>query len=273
MTVPTSARTAGTGPDALDATAVTSMLHVGGRFHARRRVQAVWPARTVDDLGFDFCKIHPVNRQRPITCAGILNNLTRLRPKGVFAMSGKGVVVKRCGCIDPTTGRRRGTSCPRLVESNHGSWYFHCSTVDIFGRAQRVRRGGHPSKTAAAQAMEEFLAQGVADRTAAGWTVARWLRFWLSTRTAIRPTTRLSHTGYIEQFLIPHLGHMGVRADRAGHQPLRPATHPVHPRAHPYHAARRAGSCVCSARPICHQSGCTTCVTVPRAWPTPPART
>ncbi|GAA0736836.1 tyrosine-type recombinase/integrase [Dactylosporangium roseum] len=91
---------------------------------------------------------------------------------------------------------------------NHGSWYFHCSTVDIFGRAQRVRRGGHPSQTAAAQAMEAFLAQGVADRTVAGWTVARWLRFWLSTRTAIRPTTRLSHTGYIEQFLIPHLGHI-----------------------------------------------------------------
>jgi hypothetical protein len=49
-------------------------------------------------------------------------------------------------------------------------------------------------------------------------------------------------TGYIEQFLIPHLGHIrlgeltvrhlggGVPAHRAGHQPLRLATHPVHPR-------------------------------------------
>jgi hypothetical protein len=56
--------------------------------------------------------------------------------------------------------------------------------------------------------MQEFLAQSVADRTVAAWTVARWLRFWLSTRTAIRPTTRLSYTGYVEQFLIPHLGHL-----------------------------------------------------------------
>jgi hypothetical protein len=30
----------------------------------------------------------------------------------------------------------------------------------------------------------------------------------LSTRVSIRPTTRLSHEGYIEQFLIPHLGHV-----------------------------------------------------------------
>jgi integrase len=38
--------------------------------------------------------------------------------------------------------------------------------------------------------------------------VERWLRYWLSTRVSIRPTTRLSHAGYIEQFLIPHLGHV-----------------------------------------------------------------
>jgi len=38
--------------------------------------------------------------------------------------------------------------------------------------------------------------------------VARWLRQWLDGRTAIRPTTRLSHAGYIEQFLIPHVGHL-----------------------------------------------------------------
>jgi hypothetical protein len=46
----------------------------------------------------------------------------------------------------------------------------------------------------------------VQEQTSAGWTVGRWLRYWLSTRTAIRPTTRLSHTGYVDQFLIPHLG-------------------------------------------------------------------
>lgn len=36
--------------------------------------------------------------------------------------------------------------------------------------------------------------------------LARWLRYWLSARVGIRPTTRLSHTQYIDRFLIPHLG-------------------------------------------------------------------
>lgn len=33
----------------------------------------------------------------------------------------------------------------------------------------------------------------------------------LAGRAGIRPTTRLSHTGYIEQFLIPHIGHLRLR--------------------------------------------------------------
>jgi hypothetical protein len=50
------------------------------------------------------------------------------------------------------------------------------------------------------------LARTAEERTAGSWTLERWLRHWLSARTAIRPTTRSSHTGYIEQFLVPHLG-------------------------------------------------------------------
>jgi Transposase IS116/IS110/IS902 family len=38
--------------------------------------------------------------------------------------------------------------------------------------------------------------------------VGRWLRYWLSTRTAIRPTTRLHYTRDVEQVLIPHLGRL-----------------------------------------------------------------
>src|SRR2546421_5164803 len=67
-------------------------------------------------------------------------------------------------------------------------------------------RGGYPSQAAARQARNEWLAQSDEARTGRAWTVERWLRYWLSTRVSIRPTTRLSHAGYIEQFLIPHLG-------------------------------------------------------------------
>ncbi len=43
-------------------------------------------------------------------------------------------------------------------------------------------------------------------RTASSWTVEQWLRYWLSTRTSIRPTTRLHYTRDVERYLIPHLG-------------------------------------------------------------------
>jgi Phage integrase, N-terminal SAM-like domain len=38
------------------------------------------------------------------------------------------------------------------------------------------------------------------------WTVARWLRYWLTTRTSIRPSTLRSYTEHVELHLIPHLG-------------------------------------------------------------------
>src|SRR2546421_11835509 len=71
-----------------------------------------------------------------------------------------------------------------------------------------MRRGGYPSQAAARRCRDEWLTQTQQARTGRAWTVERWLRYWLSTRVSIRPTTRLSHAGYIEQFLIPHLGHV-----------------------------------------------------------------
>jgi integrase len=38
--------------------------------------------------------------------------------------------------------------------------------------------------------------------------VERWLRYWLSNRTAIRPTTRLHYTRDVERVLTPHLGRL-----------------------------------------------------------------
>jgi len=38
------------------------------------------------------------------------------------------------------------------------------------------------------------------------WTVAHWLRYWLTTRTSLRPTTLRSYTSHVEVHLVPHLG-------------------------------------------------------------------
>ena len=126
-------------------------------------------------------------------------------------MGDTGAVFKRCGCRNPVTGRRLDRACPRLGEPAHGSWYFACSAPNVFGRAERLRRGGYRSRAAAVRAREECLSQSQEARTGWAWTVQRWLRwlrYWLSSRVSIRPTTRLSHQGYIDQFLIPQLGHL-----------------------------------------------------------------
>ncbi|NMO54533.1 site-specific integrase [Actinoplanes sp. TBRC 11911] len=121
-------------------------------------------------------------------------------------MTDTGRIFKRCGCIDKTTRRRSGDHCPRLGESGHGSWYFACSTSDLLGRTARVRRGGFTSEQAARQARDELLEMSREESTGRNWTVTRWLRYWLSTRTRIRPTTKAHYTHDIERFLIPRIG-------------------------------------------------------------------
>jgi Phage integrase, N-terminal SAM-like domain len=117
-----------------------------------------------------------------------------------------GCGLKRCGCRDPRTRKRLERTCPRLVERNHGSWYFHCSVSTLSGRRERVRRGGFASRAAAVAARDALLARSEEECTTATWTVARWLRFWLSTRSSIRPSTLRSYTEHVEKHIVPHIG-------------------------------------------------------------------
>jgi len=121
-------------------------------------------------------------------------------------MASAGVIFKRCGCRDAATGRRLGRHCAGLGERQHGSWCFHCSVTDLWGRRVRIRRGGYASKAAACRARDELLGQSCSQTTAQSWTVAHWLRYWLGTRRSIRPSTLLFYTQYVERYLIPHLG-------------------------------------------------------------------
>jgi integrase len=123
--------------------------------------------------------------------------------------STKGVIFKRCGCRDGS-GRRLEQRCPRLTEQAHGSWCFHASPRNLLGRSERVRRGGFASQAAARRARDEWLASTEGERTARSWTVERWLRYWLSTRTHLRPTSLLHYTRDVEQVIIPWLGTLSV---------------------------------------------------------------
>ncbi|MFV2098038.1 tyrosine recombinase XerC [Micromonospora sp. LOL_014] len=76
------------------------------------------------------------------------------------------------------------------------------------GRVERVRRGGFPSEEAARQARDGLLALSREKQAGRSWTVARWMRYWLSARKRIRPTTKMHYTRDVENFLIPHIGHL-----------------------------------------------------------------
>ncbi len=50
-----------------------------------------------------------------------------------------------------------------------GSWYFHCSTRNLLGQAERVRRDGYASEAAARQARDATILRKA-------HTLKKWLR-------------------------------------------------------------------------------------------------
>jgi hypothetical protein len=123
-------------------------------------------------------------------------------------MGSNGGVFKRCGCRDPHSGRLLGTCCAALAERGHGSWYFDCTVAGLQGRRERLRRGGYPTRREAVAARDAMICPGLDGRTTQLWTVARWLRYWLTSRTSIRPSTLRSYQHHVDAHLIPHLGRL-----------------------------------------------------------------
>jgi hypothetical protein len=76
------------------------------------------------------------------------------------------------------------------------------------GRRERLRRGGYLTRREAIAVRDTLLGDGDTV-TAEGWTVQAWLRYWLTTRTKIRPTTLRSYEIHVERHLIPHLAGSG----------------------------------------------------------------
>jgi hypothetical protein len=89
------------------------------------------------------------------------------------------IVFKRCGCTDPVSGRPLAARCLQLPQSDHGSWYYAVQVTTVGGRRARQRRGGYPTPEAALTARQTVLDAPAEQRTAAAWTVARWLHYWL----------------------------------------------------------------------------------------------
>ncbi|TMR05714.1 hypothetical protein ETD83_05605 [Actinomadura soli] len=116
-----------------------------------------------------------------------------------------GGIYRRCGCVDPRTGKAWGDHCPKLAAGRrHGSWYLRLELpVGSDGRRRRIRRGGFTTRKAA----EEALAQVRAPSGSGGGlvTVGEWLTHWLATRTGAASTIS-GYASHVRLYLAPYLG-------------------------------------------------------------------
>ncbi|RSN66618.1 Arm DNA-binding domain-containing protein [Actinomadura sp. WAC 06369] len=77
---------------------------------------------------------------------------------GMAISNSTGGVYRRCGCVDPRSGKAWGGRCPKLEAGpRHGSWYIRLELpVGADGRRRRIRRGGFATRKAAEEALEQF---------------------------------------------------------------------------------------------------------------------
>jgi integrase len=123
-------------------------------------------------------------------------------------MIGDGCVYRRCGCVDPATGRQFGRDCPRLAAGGrHGSWYVRLELpAGLDGRRRRIRRGGYPSRKAAAAILARLRSPRPGGAATGVLTVGDWLAHWLVARTATAPSTVRGYAAHVRLYLAPYLG-------------------------------------------------------------------
>ena len=121
-------------------------------------------------------------------------------------MSGHGSVYKRCGCLDPVTGRQLGGRCPRLAGRHHGSWYFCLDLPARPGGRRRIRRGDYRSRAAAAAVLAQLRGPRAGDLGGRVLTAGDWLAHWLVSRTSPASSTIRGYASHVRLYLDPYLG-------------------------------------------------------------------
>ena len=125
----------------------------------------------------------------------------------------RGRVYRRCGCRDGDR-RQLGASCPRLAQDpGHGTWTFAVDVPSPAGRHHTVRRGGFASQDDARSGLHRFLdGRAVGFAADPNQTLGEYLTSWLAAKELLlKPTTFVRYRAYVEQDLVPAMGH--VRLD------------------------------------------------------------
>lgn len=92
-------------------------------------------------------------------------------------------------------GLRRGASCTRLVEDDHGSWFFSLELPrHVGGTRRRIRRGGYASREEAERALGRLQVTGRRVLTVADW---------LATRAHVRDKTLRGYSAHVRLHLVP----------------------------------------------------------------------
>ncbi|MDX3224475.1 tyrosine-type recombinase/integrase [Streptomyces sp. ME19-01-6] len=144
---------------------------------------------------------------------------------------------RRCQCKGPLTDKAGkpvlngdgspkigdiGLTCPKLRRKGHGTWYFALELEPgENGKRRRPKRGGFPTKEKAEEAAEKLYKE--AERGAdvlSDETMADYLRRWIETKKKLARTTRHGYQEHLDNYLVPHLGHIKRRDLRVRHLDL-----------------------------------------------------
>jgi integrase len=69
-------------------------------------------------------------------------------------VSGNGSTFKRCGCIDPATGRQLGTACSELRRRHHGTWCYEVR-IDATDGRRKLKRSGFTRESDARAVLDQ----------------------------------------------------------------------------------------------------------------------
>ncbi len=141
---------------------------------------------------------------------------------------------RRCQCKGPLTDKKGkpvlnndgtpkigdiGLTCPKLGRKGHGTWYFALELErGENSKRRRVKRGGFPTKEKAEEEAEKVYKE--ADRgtdVLSNETTADYLRRWIGTKKKLARTTRHGYQEHLDNYLVPHLGHVKRRDLRVRH--------------------------------------------------------
>ncbi|MFE0255149.1 tyrosine-type recombinase/integrase [Streptomyces sp. NPDC059010] len=114
-----------------------------------------------------------------------------------------------------------GLTCPKLGKG-HGKWYFYFRIEPCPGaKSGKVRRGGFATRTEAqTKAKETYDALSAGTDVLSHEKCADYFLRWIKAKKSLARTTRHGYEEHLNNYLLPHLGHIKRRDLKVRHLDL-----------------------------------------------------